>query len=134
MSAQLPPRKTAPPPPAQLPPRKTDPPENCPLTKKFPWKITNPTQANSPQRVLRVNWGKLCIIYQYYNIQVLQHRSKKWFTSINFLQILTKPCRITLIREHLLLNASWFSYARTQKIQFFGKTDSEKNTKKLHSQ
>ena len=45
----------------------------------------------------------------------LQLRSKKWFTSVYFLQILTKPRRTPLIREHLSLNASWFSYERTQK-------------------
>ena len=91
-------------------------PKNCPLTTKFPSKIIAHTQANSPQRVLRVNWGKL--VYEYCNIRVLQLRSKNRFTSIYFLQILTKPCRITpLIREHFSLNASWFSSARTQKIQ-----------------
>lgn len=31
------------------------PPDNCPLTIKCPQKIFAPTQANSPQRVLRVN-------------------------------------------------------------------------------
>ena len=50
-----------------------------------------------------------------------------------FLQVLAKPCRTPLIREDLSLNASSFSYARTQKIEFFGKIDSKKNTKKLHS-
>ena len=93
----------------------------------------SPTQANSPQRVLKVNWGKLCIVYEYYNIQVLQLRSKRWFTSIYILQILMKPCRALLIREHFSLNASWFSYARTQerkKKQFSGKIYWEKNTKK----
>ena len=92
-----------------------------------------PTQANSPQRVLKANWGKLCIVYEYYNIQVLQLRSKRWFTSIYILQILMKPCRALLIRENFSLNASWFSYARTQerkKKQFSGKIYWEKNTKK----
>ena len=85
------------------------PPENCPLT------IIAPTQANSPKRVLRVKWVKICIVYEYYNIRVLQLRSKNRFTSIYFLQILTKPCRTPLIREQLSLNASWFSSARMQK-------------------
>ena len=46
--------------------------------------------------------------------------------------VLTKPCRISLIREHLSLNVYCFYYARTEKIQLFGKIDSEKNAKKLH--
>ena len=37
--------------------------ENCPLTIKFLLKIIAPTQVNSPQRVLRMNWGKLCIVH-----------------------------------------------------------------------
>ena len=45
----------------------------------------------------------------------LQLRSKKWFTAVYFLQILTKPRRTPLIRGHLSLNASWFSYEQTQK-------------------
>ena len=99
----------------QLPPRENVPPENCSLTTKFPSKIFASTQANSPQRVLRVNWGKLCIVYDYVNTRVLQLRSKNRFTSIYFLQILTKPCRKPLIRKHFSLNASWFSFAKTQK-------------------
>ena len=55
---------------------------------------------------------------------------KKLFTSMYFLQILTKPWRKPLIRKHLSVNASWFSYARTQKIRFFRKTDSEKKIQK----
>ena len=51
-----------------------------------------------PQRVLRANWGKLCILYEYFNLRVVQLRSKNRFTSIYFLQILTKPCRAPLIR------------------------------------
>ena len=96
-------------------PREKLTPANCPLTMKFPSKIVAPTQANSPQRVLQVNYGKLCIVYVYHNMQLLQLRSKKSFTSIYFLQILTKPCRTPIIREDILLNASWFSWARTQK-------------------
>ena len=45
----------------------------------------------------------------------MQLRSKKWFTSVYFLQISTKPRRTSLIRENLSLNASWFSYERTQR-------------------
>ena len=65
--------------------------EDCPLTIKFLSKIIAPTQANSRQRVLRVNWRKLSIVYEYYDIWVPLLRGKKWFTSIYFLQILTKP-------------------------------------------
>ena len=36
-----------------------------------------------------------------------------------YFQILTKPCRTPLIKELLLLNASLFSYARTQKKCIF---------------
>ena len=49
----------------------------------------------------------------------LQIRNKKWFTSIYFLQILTKPCKTPLVRKQLSLNASWFSYGRTQKNRIF---------------
>ena len=86
-----------------------------------------------PQRVLQVNWGKLCIVYEYYNIRVLQLRRKKWFTSKYFLQILTKPCKTPLTREHLSLNASWFSYSRTQKENnFLEKLIRKKMQKILH--
>ena len=102
-------------------PREKLAPANCPLTMRCPSKIVAPTQANSPQRVLRVKWGKLCIVYEHYIIRVPQIRSKKWFTFLYFLQILIKPCRTPPIREHLSLNASWFSYARTQKNKIFWK-------------
>ena len=100
------------------------PPENCLLT------IIASTQANSPKRVLRVQWVKTCVVYEYYNIRVLQLRSKNRFTSICFLQILTKPCRTPLIREQLSLNASWCSSARTQKITIFWKNWFGKKLKK----
>ena len=100
------------------------PPENCPLT------IIGPTQANSPKRVLRVKWVKICIVYEYYDIRVLQLRSKNRFTSIYFLQILTKPCRAPLIREQLSLNASWFSSAIKQKNTIFWKNWFGKKFKK----
>ena len=113
---QLPPRIIAPR--GKLPPKKISPSPYC----------TAPTQANSHQRVSQVNWGKQCIVY---NIRVLQLRSKKWFASIYFLQILNKLCRTPLIREHLSLNASWFSYARTQKENtIFWKNWFEKNNNK----
>ena len=99
------------------------PPENCLLT------IIASTQANSPKRVLRVQWVKTCVVYEYYNIRVLQLRSKNRFTSIYFLQILTKPCRKPLIRKHFSLNASWFSFAKTQKKKKLWKIDSEKISK-----
>ena len=115
----IPPRTVAPKENCSLPPtiapEENCLPGNCPLTIKFSLKIVAPTQANSPQRVLRVNWGKLCIVYEHYNIPVLQLKSKNRFASIYFLQILTKPCRTPLIIEHLSVNASWFSSARTQK-------------------
>ena len=81
-------------PPGQLPSRKIDPraiapeenysPENCPLIIKFPSKIIAPTQGNPPQRVLCVNWCKLYIAYEYYNIRVMQLRCKNRFTFIYF--------------------------------------------------
>ena len=39
-------------------------PAHCPNTMKVTTKIITLTQANYPQRVLRVNWGKLCIVYE----------------------------------------------------------------------
>ena len=70
---QFPPRKTAPAPPVTIAPHhKISLEKNC------------PTQANSSQRVLPVNWGKLCIMYEYFNMWVLLLRSKKWFTSTYF--------------------------------------------------
>ena len=47
--------------------------ENCPLPENFLFamkfcpKIIAPTHASFPQRVIRVNWEKLCIVYVYYN-------------------------------------------------------------------
>ena len=65
--------------------------ENCPRPPvtiaphhKISLEKNCPTQANSSQRVLPVNWGKLCIMYEYFNMWVLLLRSKKWFTSIYF--------------------------------------------------
>ena len=101
--------------PRTITPEENCPQENCFLTIKSPSKIIASTQANSSLRVLGVNWGKLSIAYQYYNIRQLQLGGKEWFTSIHILQILTKPCRAPLTREYLSLNASWFLYARTQK-------------------
>ena len=51
----------------QFHPRKITPQENCLLTIKFPPKRIAPTQPNFPQRVLRVNGGKLRIVYENYN-------------------------------------------------------------------
>ena len=73
-------RKTTPPPPPPPPPPRPPPPlhpppEKCPLTIKISLKIIAPTQGNSPQQVLRVNWGKLwteehyTIIYKYCNLR-----------------------------------------------------------------
>ena len=111
----MPPRKISP---WTIAPEDNWPLENCPLNIKFPPKIIAPTQVNSPQRVLRVNWGKLCIVDEYY-LPIILPKVKKWFTSMYFLQILTKPCRTTFIRERFSLYASWFSYARTQKQYYF---------------
>ena len=52
------------------------PPDNCPpknvlFTIKFPSKVIAPTQVKSPQRVQRMNCGKLCIIYEYYNLRII---------------------------------------------------------------
>ena len=116
------------------------PPENCSLTVKFPRKIIAPAQTNFPQKVLRVNLGRLCIVCNYSCLWLKNHstkkyfsrrqiRIKKWFTSIYLLKILNKSARSSHIREHLSLNASWFSYARTQKKFFFWNIYSEKNTK-----
>ena len=62
---------------------------------------------------LRVLWLKNRSTKSYFSR--LQIKSQKWFISIYFLQILTKPCRTPLKRELFSLNASWFPYARTQK-------------------
>ena len=145
---QLPPRKITPrtvaPPqivsPEENCPRPSD---NCPRGKLTPGKLSPHHEVSFknncllwskyPQRVLQVNWGKLCIVYEYYNIRVLQLRRKKWFTSKYFLQILTKPCKTPLTREHLSLNASWFSYSRTQKENnFLEKLIRKKMQKILH--
>ena len=75
----------------KLPTRKFAPP---PTTIKFPTKIIFPTQANSLQNVLRVNWGKLCVVYEYYNQRITL--SKFIFQGCNLrLQILTKPLKNT---------------------------------------
>ena len=102
------------------------PPNNCPLDdcpqnngprRKLPPHLKVSPLNNRPHLnkllsgVPRVHWSKLCKSY----FSRLQLRSKMWFTSVYFLQILTKPHRTPLIREHLSLNASWFSYERTQK-------------------
>ena len=61
----------------------------------------------------------------------LQLKSKKWFTSIYFLQILTKPGRITLIREHLSLNTSLIFLRQNAKKK--KRLIRKKNTKKLNN-
>ena len=104
--------------PGQLSPSIIAPEENCPRRKFPPHHIVLPLLKQIPTKEYH-RWTEensaLSIIYEYHNIRVLQLRSKKWFASIYFLQILNKLCRTPLIREHLSLNASWFSYARTQK-------------------
>ena len=78
-------------------------PENCPRNK-----ITH-TQVNFLQ-ILRVNWGKLCMGYEYYKWRIVLPKvvfqGCKWFTSI---KILATPPRTPLIREQLLVNVSRFS-------------------------
>ena len=121
-------------------PRGKVPPDNCSQGKLTPRKLSNhhevslknnyPHSSKFPQRVLQVNWGKLYVAYEYYNIRVLELRSKKWFTTIYFSQILTKPCRTPFTREHFSLNASWFSYTWTQKNTIFWKNWFRKKYKK----
>ena len=114
----------------QLPPMIIVPEEYCRLTIKFPPKITAPFPANSPQRVLRVKWGNYALSTSTTIKESFYQKlffSQKWFISIYFLQILTKPCRTPLKREQFSLNTSWFPYARTQKKpQFLWKIGSEK--------
>ena len=104
------------------------PPENCPLTINFPPKtIAPPPQANSTQRALRVNLGKLCIAYEYYCLRLKNHSTKKYFsrrqfrikkrfTSICLLQILTRPCRAPFTKCLLI-----FLRQNTKKILFLKK-------------
>ena len=49
-------------------PRAIAPKENYPLPPpgKFSPKIVAPSLLNAPQRVLRVNWGKLWLVYEYF--------------------------------------------------------------------
>ena len=116
-------------PPGQFAPWKTAP-GKSPAQNKISFENNCPHSSKFRQRVLRVNWGKLSIVYEYYNIWVLQLSSKKGFTSIYLLQILTKPCGTPLIRKHLSLNASRFSYARTNKNTIFWKSWFGKKYKK----
>ena len=113
-------------------PRGNMPPENRSLTIKFPPKNNCPHSSKFPSKGTTSELRKICIVYEYYCPLLNNHstkkyfsrrqiRSKKWLTSIYLRQVLTKPCRTSLIREHLSLNASWFSYARTQKNTFFEK-------------
>ena len=69
-------------------PQEKFPPDNCPLTINFPSKIIAPTQANTSQRVLWVNWGKLCIvsstiIYKYCKLRVKSDLLPYIFTDFN---------------------------------------------------
>ena len=120
----------SPPPPRQLLQRKLPShgeEENCPLNIKFPLKIIAPLKqipAKEYYEWTEQNYAlsTSTIINKYCNLGV-----KSDLLPYNFCQILTKPYRTLLIRERLSLNASWFSYARTQKNAIFGKIDSEKN-------
>ena len=107
---QLPPRKIAP---RKLPPHhKVSPGNNCPHLNKLPSKTTA-SELRKTMHCLRVLQLKNHSNKSYFSR--LQLKSKKCFTSVYFLQILTKPRRTPLIREHLSLNASWFSYEQKQK-------------------
>ena len=111
-------------PPRTIVPEENYPPENCPVTRIFPLLLPlKQIPINECYKWTEENYA--LSLYEYYNIRVLQLRIKNRFSSIYVLQILTKPSRTPLIREHISLNTSWFSSARTQKIQFFGKSDSE---------
>ena len=55
--------------------------ENCPLTIKFTQKIIVPTQVTSPQKVLRVNRGKLWIVYRIILPKVTFQGCKLWVKS-----------------------------------------------------
>ena len=106
--------------------------ENCPPHRKFSPKINSPHSSKFPSKsTTRVNLANLCIVYEHYCLRLMNHsRIKKWFTSIYLLQILTRPCRTSLIREHLSPNAPWFSYSRMQNYTFLKKKkiELEKNT------
>ena len=100
-------------PPGKLPPHsKISLENNCHHSSKFSSKSTT-SELRKAMHFLRVLLLKNQITKSYF--PRMQIRSKKWFTSIYFLQILTKPWRTPLVGEHFSLNASWFSYARTQK-------------------
>ena len=60
----------------QLPPRETAPRKITPYHKIFP-KDNCRTQVNFPKRVLRMNWGELCIGGSRINFRVLQNFIKK---------------------------------------------------------
>ena len=122
---QLPPRIITP---GKLPPHyKISPENNCPRLSKFPSK-SNTSELRKTMHCLRVLYLKNHSTKSYFSR--LQLTSKKWFTSIYFLQILTKPCIAPFLREHLSLNASWFSYPRTQqKDKIFWKNWFRKKSK-----
>ena len=46
---------------------------------KFSSKIIALTQVNSPQRVLRVDLRKLCIVYEHYCLRLSNHSTKNIF-------------------------------------------------------
>ena len=90
--------------------RKIAPEDNCPHSSKFSSKSVM-SELRKTMHCLRVLSFKNHSIKSYF--PRLKLKSKKWFTSIYFLQILTKPCRTPLIRENPSVNAFWFSNART---------------------
>ena len=118
--------------PRMIAPEENYPWENCPPHHKFSPKINSPHSSKFPSKsTTRVNLANLCIVYEHYCLWLKNHsRIKKWFTSIYLLQILTRPCRTSLIREHLSPNAPWFSYSRMQNYTFLKKKkiEKEKNT------
>ena len=98
---QLPPMKIAP---GKLLPRyKVYPLNNHPHSNKLPSKRTT-SEPRKTMHCLRVLLLKNHSTKSYFSR--LQLRSKKWFTSAYFLQVLTKPRRTPVIRGHLSLNVS----------------------------
>ena len=111
-------------------PKKNFPPDNCPLTINFPSKIIAPTQANTSQRVLWVNWGKLCIvsstiIYKYCKLRVKSDLLPYIFTDL-ILILLNNTYKRTTFTKCLLI----LLHQHAKKIQFFGKNWFRKKYKK----
>ena len=130
-------------------PQTISPEDNCPWGKnyptgkfprhhKFPPKIIALTQVRLKEYYERMdrNYGlsTSTIIKESFHQKVISQGSKlgvkSYLLPSIFYRFLTKPCRKSLIREQLSLNASWFSYARTQKNTIFCKNWFGKKCKK----